>query len=54
MPDISKLVTFTIDENLRTITVPTEGSVLGVQGDISVNRVAFVMPRYFMDAQPLI
>lgn len=49
MPDISKLVTFTIDENLRTITVPTEGSVLGVQGDISVNRVAFVMPRYFRD-----
>ena len=49
MPDISKLVTFTIDENLRTITVPAEGSVLGVQGDISVNRVAFVMPRYFRD-----
>lgn len=49
MPDISKLVTFTIDKNLRTITVPAEGSVLGVQGDISVNRVAFVMPRYFRD-----
>lgn len=36
-------------KNLRTITVPAEGSVLGVQGDVSVNRVAFVMPRYFRD-----
>lgn len=37
---------FTIDDKLRTITIPNNGSVFGVSGDIEVNQVEFQMPRY--------
>ncbi len=40
-------IQFIIDENFRTITVPDEGVVLGVVGDKDVNRVNFMMPRYY-------
>nr|DAN17498.1 MAG TPA: apolipoprotein [Caudoviricetes sp.] len=43
----SNLVTLTVDNNLRTITVPQEGIVFGVVGDVSVNRVCVSLPRYF-------
>ena len=43
----SNLVTLTVDNNLRTITVPQEGIVFGVVGDVSVNRVCISLPRYF-------
>lgn len=41
-----KLMVFTIDDKLRTITIPSNGSVFGVSGDIEVNQVEFQMPRY--------
>lgn len=41
------LIALTIDENLRTIAIPTNGVVFGVVGDVEVNRVQFVLPRYF-------
>ena len=40
-------IQFIIDENFRTITVPDDGVVLGVVGDKDVNRVNFMMPRYY-------
>ena len=47
MDENTTLINITIDENLRTLTIPTNGTVFGVVGDISVNRVMFVLPRYF-------
>ena len=41
-----QLMIFTIDDKLRTITIPNNGSVFGVSGDIEVNQVEFQMPRY--------
>lgn len=41
------LIALTIDENLRTIAIPTNGVVFGVVGDVEVNRVQFILPRYF-------
>ena len=38
---------FLIDENLRVISVPEQGVVLGVEGDKDVNRVRFRMSRYY-------
>ena len=38
---------FVIDEDLRVITVPERGVVLGVEGDKDVNRVRFRMNRYY-------
>lgn len=40
-------IQFIIDKNLRTIPVPSNGSVLGVTGDNNVNRVNFKMERYY-------
>ena len=47
MDENTTLINITIDEDLRTLTIPTKGNVFGVVGDISVNRVMFVLPRYF-------
>ena len=47
MDENTTLINITIDEDLRTLTIPTNGTVFGVVGDISVNRVMFVLPRYF-------
>ena len=41
---------FLIDENLRVISVPEQGVVLGVEGDKDVNRVRFRMNRYYHQA----
>lgn len=41
------LINLVIDERLRTITIPNNGAVFGVVGDIEVNRVKFTMPRYY-------
>lgn len=49
MNDNTTLINITIDEDLRTITIPKNGTVFGVVGDVSVNRVMFVLPRYFRD-----
>ncbi len=38
---------FLIDEDLRIITVPERGVVLGVEGDKDVNRVRFRMNRFY-------
>lgn len=38
---------FEIDNDLRVISVPSEGVVLGVEHDKDVNLVKFVMPRYY-------
>lgn len=40
-------IQFDIDENLRLITVPSKGVVIGVVGDKNVNYVNFRMPRYY-------
>lgn len=40
-------IQFVIDENLRIVSVPTNGNVIGVVGDHNVNRVNFKMPRYY-------
>lgn len=41
------LVNFIVDENSRIITVPQNGNVFGVTGDMNVNRVIFSLPRYY-------
>lgn len=40
-------IQFLINEDLRTIAIPANGVVLGVQGDKYVNRVNFQMSRYY-------
>lgn len=40
-------IQFLIDKNLRTVTIPPDGVVLGVEGDKNSNRVNFQMPRYY-------
>lgn len=40
-------IQFVIDENLRTIAIPSDGVVLGVHGDKDVNRVNFKMPKMY-------
>lgn len=50
MADIDYLhdgIQFDIDENLRIISIPPKGVVIGVCGDDDVNRVNFRMPRYY-------
>ena len=44
---IHSSIQFLIDENMRTVTVPPEGVVLGVTGDKDVNRINFKMVRYY-------
>lgn len=48
MDKTQQLMVFAIDDKLRTITMPNNGSVFGVSGDIEVNQVEFQMPRYFV------
>lgn len=38
---------FVIDNDLRVVSVPALGVVLGVEGDKLTNRVTFRMPRYY-------
>lgn len=38
---------YLIDNNLRIITIPDAGVILGVTSDKDVNRVRFVMPRIY-------
>lgn len=45
--DYENLITITVDKNLRTLTVPNNGAVFGVVGDMSVNRICFSVPRYY-------
>lgn len=40
-------IQYVIDEDLRTIMIPSDGVILGVQGDKNINRVNFQMPRYY-------
>ena len=40
-------IQYVIDENLRTVTIPEDGVVLGVRGDKDTNRVNFQMMRYY-------
>ena len=47
MDENTTLINITIDEDLRTLSIPENGTIFGVVGDISVNRVMFVLPRYF-------
>lgn len=39
MDKTQQLMVFAIDDKLRTITMPNNGSVFGVSGDIEVNQV---------------
>lgn len=45
--DVNKLVT--IDNELRTINIPSGISILGVQYDDDVHKICFEMPRYVSD-----
>ncbi len=38
---------FLIDNDLRVVSIPPEGVILGVQYDKDVNYVEFVMPRFY-------
>ena len=40
-------IQFVIDNDLRTVTIPADGVVAGVVGDRNVNRINFMMPRYY-------
>lgn len=40
-------IQFIIDNNLRTVSIPSDGVVIGVLGDKNVNRVNFKMDRYY-------
>ncbi len=40
-------VQYIIDNDLRIITVPPEGVIIGVEGDKDVNLIKFSMPRYY-------
>ncbi len=40
-------IQYIIDENLRVISIPPLGAVLGVEGDKDVNSVKFKMVRYY-------
>lgn len=39
MDKTQQLMVFAIDDKLRTITMPNNGSVFGVSGDIEVNQI---------------
>ena len=43
MDENANLVVYEIDDALRTITIPANGSILGVCGDAEINRVRFKM-----------
>lgn len=40
-------IEFEIDSDLRVISVPSKGVILGVVGDKNVNRINFVMPKMY-------
>lgn len=41
MSDVSILIKLTVDANTRKITIPNNGTIFGVVGDIEINRVMF-------------
>ncbi len=43
---VQDITIYTIDDKFRTIAIPSTGSVLGVVGDIEINRILFKIPRY--------
>lgn len=47
MGDVSILIKLTVDANTRKITIPNNGTIFGVVGDIEINRVMFSVPRYY-------
>lgn len=47
MSDVSILIKLTVDANTRKITIPNNGTIFGVVGDIEINRVMFSIPRYY-------
>ena len=47
MSDVSILLKLTVDANTRKITIPNNGTIFGVVGDVEINRVMFSVPRYY-------
>ena len=43
----NNIIKLEIDEYLRNILLPPEGLFLGVYGDIEVNKVLFLFPKYY-------
>ena len=43
----NNIIKLEIDEYLRDILLPSEGLFLGVHGDIAVNKVLFLFPKYY-------
>lgn len=40
-------IEFRIDSDLRIVTIPPKGVILGVVGDKNINRINFVMPKNY-------
>lgn len=43
----NNIIKLEIDEYLRDILLPSEGLFLGVHGDIEVNKILFLFPKYY-------
>lgn len=40
------IIEYVIDEKFRTITIPSNGLILGVVGDKEINQIRFTIPKY--------
>ena len=40
------IIEYVIDEKIRTITIPSNGLILGVVGDKEINQIRFKIPKY--------
>lgn len=47
MTEYTKLIELIVNDITRVITIPNNNIVLGVVGDIEVNKLMFKMPRYY-------
>lgn len=47
MTEYTKLIELVVNDITRVITIPNNNIVLGVVGDIEVNKLMFKMPRYY-------
>ena len=47
MTEYTKLIELVVNESTRIIAIPNDNIVLGVVGDIEVNKLMFKMPRYY-------
>ena len=41
------LMIISVDQNLRTLTIPPDGTIFGVSGDIYIGKIGFCIPRNY-------